>query len=50
MGHMILDQRMKDLPTSAWQKNAQIDELKGQWIGGVKLGSQVRRILKVTGC
>jgi len=32
---MILDQRLKDLPSSAWQKIAQIDELKGQWIGCV---------------
>jgi Fic family protein len=46
MDHMILDQRLKDLPTSIWQKIAQIDELKGQWIGGVKLGPQVLGRLK----
>ena len=28
---MIIDQHLKDLPTSVWQKIAQIDELKGQW-------------------
>jgi hypothetical protein len=48
MDHMILDQRLKDLPTSARQKIARIDELKGQWIGGVKLGTQVCGILKAT--
>jgi len=47
---MIPDQRLKDLPTSVWQKIAQIDELKGRWIGGVKLGTQVCGILKGTGC
>ena len=43
---MILDQSLKDLPTSVWQKIARIDELKGQWIGGVKLGHQVLGRLK----
>jgi Fic family protein len=46
MDYMILDQRLEDLPTSVWQKIAQIDELKGQWIGGVKLGPQVLGRLK----
>ena len=46
MDHIILDQRLKDLPTSVWQKIARIDELKGQWIGGVKLGPQVLGRLK----
>ncbi len=46
MEHVLLDQRLKDLPTSVWQKIAQIDELKGQWIGGVKLGPQVLGRLK----
>jgi len=46
MDHTILDQRLKVLPTSVWQKIAQIDELKGQWIGGVKLGPQVLGRLK----
>ena len=46
MDHLILDQRLKDLPTPVWQKIAQIDELKGQWIGGVKLSPQVLGRLK----
>jgi len=46
MDHMILDQCLEDLPTSVWRKIAQIDELKGQWIGGVKLGPQVLGRLK----
>ena len=46
MDHMILDQYLEDLPTSVWRKIAQIDELKGQWIGGVKLGPQVLGRLK----
>jgi Fic family protein len=48
MDHNILDQRLNDLPTPVWQKIAQIDELKGQWIGGVKLGPQVLGRLKKT--
>jgi Fic family protein len=43
---MILDQHINDLPSSVWQKITQIDELKGQWIGGVKLGPQVLGRLK----
>lgn len=46
MDHTVLDQRLNDLPSSVWQKIAQIDELKGQWIGGVKLGPQVLGRLK----
>ena len=46
MDHTILDQRLNDLPASVWQKIAHIDELKGQWIGGVKLGPQVLGRLK----
>jgi len=46
MDHITLDQRLNDLPASVWQKIAQIDELKGQWIGGVKLGPQVLGRLK----
>ena len=46
MDHTILDRRLIDLPASVWQKIAQIDELKGQWIGGVKLGPQVLGRLK----
>jgi len=46
MDHTILDQRLKDLPASIWQRIAQIDELKGQWVGGVKLSPQVLGRLK----
>ena len=46
MEHSILDQRLNDLPASVWQKIVQIDELKGRWIGGVKLGPQVLGRLK----
>ncbi len=38
---MIPDQRLEELPTLVWRKIAQTDELKGQWIGGVKLGPGV---------
>jgi len=46
MDHTILHQRLNEIPASIWQKIAQIDELKGQWIGGVKLGPQVLGRLK----
>ena len=46
MDHNILCQRLENLPASLWQKIAQIDELKGQWIGGVRLGPQVLGRLK----
>jgi Fic family protein len=46
MEHIILDQRLSNLPSSLWQNIAQIDELKGQWVGGVKLGPQVLGRLK----
>lgn len=29
-----LDQLLENLPGSIWQKVAEIDGLKGQWIGG----------------
>jgi len=48
MDHTAFDQRLNDLPASVWQKIAQIDELKGQWIGGVKLGPRVLGRLKKT--
>jgi Fic family protein len=48
MDHTILDQRLNEIPASVWQKIAQIDELKGQWIGGIKLGPQVLGRLKKT--
>lgn len=46
MDHNILDQRLESLPASLWQKIAKIDELKGQWIGSVRLGPQVSGRLK----
>jgi Fic family protein len=46
MDQNILYQRLENLPASLWQKIAQIDELKGQWIGGVRLGPQVLGRLK----
>jgi len=46
MEHRLLDQRLQDLPTSIWEVIAKIDQLKGQWIGGVKLGPQVLGRLK----
>jgi Fic family protein len=46
MNQSLLDQRLKDLPASIWQRIAQIDELKGQWVGGVKLSPQVLGRLK----
>lgn len=46
MDHTNLDQRLRDLPPSLWKKITKIDELKGQWIGGVKLSPQVLGRLK----
>ncbi|MBU1085185.1 MAG: Fic family protein [Candidatus Beckwithbacteria bacterium] len=40
------DKRLDNLPVSIWQKVAQIDELKGQWVAGVKLGPRVLGRLK----
>lgn len=48
MENNVLDQRLKNLPTSIWQKIAKIDELKGQWIGGMRLSPQVLSRLKKT--
>ena len=38
--------RLENLPTSIWEKITQIDELKGRWIGGVRLGPLVLGRLK----
>jgi len=35
-----LDKRLKDLPTSIFDLLNQIDELKGQWVGGAQLNPQ----------
>src|SRR3989337_2001761 len=40
------DKRLENLPASIWEKISQIDELKGRWIGGVRLGPQVLGRLK----
>ena len=48
MDQELLDQFLNDLPTSIWQKIAQIDERKGRWLGGVKLGPQVLGRLRKT--
>ena len=51
MGHMILDQRPKDLPASVWQKIVRIDGHKKQWIGGVKTWPPgIRKAKKIGVC
>lgn len=40
------DKRLEKLPSKIWEKIAQIDELKGQWISGAKLSPQVLGRLK----
>src|SRR3989337_2848446 len=40
------DKRLENLPASVWDKITQIDELKGSWVGGVRLGPQVLGRLK----
>jgi Fic family protein len=40
------EQRLSTVPSSIWSKIAQIDELKGQWIGGAKLSPQILGRLK----
>ena len=42
----VYDRRLENLPASIWEKIAQIDELKGLWVGGVRLGPQVLGRLK----
>ena len=39
---------LENLPASIWQKIAKIDELKGKWIGSVRLSPQVLGHLKKT--
>lgn len=46
MEKMSFDKRLETLPSSIIQKIAKIDELKGQWIGGVELSPQVLGRLK----
>ncbi len=40
------NKRLDAIPSKTWSKIAQIDELKGQWIAGVKLAPQVLNRLK----
>ena len=46
MIHEAYDRRLENLPASIWEKIAQIDELKGRWAGGVRLGPQALGRLK----
>ena len=46
MDHEVLDHRLENLPASIWKKITQIEELKGRWLGGVRLGPQVLGRLK----
>ncbi|MBI4994151.1 Fic family protein [Candidatus Peregrinibacteria bacterium] len=41
-----LDKRLGNIPAEIWLKINKIDELKGQWIAGAKLGPQVLGRLK----
>lgn len=41
-----MDNRLKNLPTSIWQKITLIDELKGRWVGGAQLNPQALNRLK----
>ena len=42
----ILDQRLQDMPASVWEKIVRIEEIKGRWEGGIRLGPQVKGRLK----
>ena len=42
----VYNQRLANLPAAIWDKITQIDELKGCWLGGVRLGPQVLGRLK----
>ena len=46
MIHDVYDRRLESLPVSIWEKITQIDELKGRWVGGVRLSPQVLGRLK----
>ncbi len=35
-----LDARLASLPASIWEKLTRIESLRGQWIGGARLGPQ----------
>lgn len=40
------DRQFQQIPTQIWSKITQIDELKGQWVGGARLNPQVLGRLK----
>ena len=46
MTNLTLNQLLENLPGAVWQKIAEIDGLKGQWMGGAKLNPQVLGRLK----
>jgi Fic family protein len=46
MPHKRFDKRLQNLPAKLWSKITQIDELKGQWTAGARLGPQVLGRLK----
>jgi len=48
MIHNEYDRRLENLPASIWEKITQIDELKGRWVGGVRLGPLVLGRMKQT--
>lgn len=41
-----LDRRLQKIPNTIWSKISQIDQLKGQWIGGAQLSPQILGRLK----
>ena len=46
MTDTIFDYRIKQIPATIWEQIARIDELKGHWAGGVRLGPQTKGRLK----
>lgn len=46
MTNLIFNHRFKNISASIWEKIAQIENLKGQWISGAKLSPQVLGRLK----
>lgn len=44
--HPRFDRRLQRIPPSLWSKITQIEQLKGQWIGGAQLSPQVLGRLK----
>lgn len=42
----LFERRLRRIPSALWSKMTQIDQLKGQWIGGANLSPQVLGRLK----